>query len=121
MFLFVYTTGTGLMLKQANTVISNSTKRLPVLILTGLVLAPVFGIADPKTDPRLKCVGGEKAMEEIDAIIENHPDSIGFTICPLTVEQLIAVADADEILPPKSTWIVPKIPYGLLLHNHLTL
>jgi uncharacterized protein (DUF1015 family) len=59
-------------------------------------------------------------MEEIDAIIESHPDAIAFTISPLTVEQLIAVADAGEILPPKSTWIVPKIPYGLLLHNHLT-
>jgi uncharacterized protein (DUF1015 family) len=93
---------------------------LDAAILQELVLAPIFGIADPKTDPRLKCAGGEKAMEEIDAIIESHRDAIAFTICPLTVEQLIAVADAGEILPPKSTWIVPKIPYGLLLHSHLT-
>jgi len=92
---------------------------LDAAILQELVLAPVFGIGDPKIDPRLKCAGGEKAMEEIEAIIESHPGAIAFTICPLTVEQLIAVADADEILPPKSTWIVPKIPYGLLLHSHL--
>jgi uncharacterized protein (DUF1015 family) len=89
-------------------------------ILQELVFEPIFGIEDPKTDPRLKCAGGEMAMDEIGAIIKDHPDGIVFTLCPLSVEQLIAVADAGEILPPKSTWIVPKIPYALLLHHHLT-
>jgi len=92
---------------------------LDASILQETVLAPVFGIDDPKTDTRLKCAGGEKAMDEIEAILNENPDSIAFTICPLTVEQLIAVADAGEILPPKSTWIVPKIPYALLLHHHV--
>jgi uncharacterized protein (DUF1015 family) len=82
------------------------------------VLAPVLGIEDPKTDSNLKCAGGEKAMEEIEAILKNHSDAIVFTLCPLSVEQLIAVADAGEILPPKSTWIVPKIPYALLLYHN---
>ncbi|MDB5137884.1 MAG: hypothetical protein JWP37_4487 [Mucilaginibacter sp.] len=90
---------------------------LDAAILQDHVLAPVFGISDPKTDPRLKCAGGEKAMEEIMDIIDTNPDAIAFTICPLSVEQLIAVANAGEILPPKSTWIVPKIPYGLLLYQ----
>ena len=89
-------------------------------ILQEVVFEPIFGIEDPKTDPRLKCAGGEMAMDEIGATIKDHPDSIVFTLCPLSVEQLIAVADAGEILPPKSTWIVPKIPYALLLHHHLT-
>jgi uncharacterized protein (DUF1015 family) len=93
---------------------------LDASILQEMVLAPIFGIEDAKTDPRLKCAGGEKAMEEIEAIINAYPGAIAFTLCPLTVEQLIAVADAGEILPPKSTWIVPKIPYALLLHHHLT-
>jgi len=91
---------------------------LDAAILQEQVLAPIFGIADPKTDPRLKCAGGEKAMEEMQVIIDAHPEAVAFTICPLTVEELIAVADAGEILPPKSTWIVPKIPYGLLLQQH---
>ncbi len=91
---------------------------LDASILQEMVLAPVFGIEDPKTDQCLKCAGGEKAMEEIEAIIKTNPDAIAFTLCPLSVEQLIAVADAGEILPPKSTWIVPKIPYALLLHHH---
>jgi uncharacterized protein (DUF1015 family) len=91
---------------------------LDAAILQEYILAPVFGIADPKTDQTLKCAGGEKAMEEIATLIELHPHTIAFTLCPVTVEQLIAVADAGEILPPKSTWIVPKIPYGLLLQHY---
>ena len=93
---------------------------LDAYILQQTVLAPVFGIADPRTDSRLKCVGGELAMDEINAILKVHSSAITFTLCPVSVEQLIAVADAGEILPPKSTWIVPKIPYALLLHHHLT-
>ncbi|MDB5022951.1 MAG: hypothetical protein JWP78_706 [Mucilaginibacter sp.] len=93
---------------------------LDASILQETVLAPFFGINDPQTDPRLKCAGGEKAMEEIEMIINEYPNAVAFTICPLTVEQLIAVADAGEILPPKSTWIIPKIPYALLLYYHLT-
>lgn len=87
-------------------------------ILQEHVLTPLFGIIDPKTDPYLKCAGGEKAMEEISVIVDSNPGAIVFTLCPLTVAQLIAVADAGEILPPKSTWIDPKVPYGLLLHKH---
>jgi uncharacterized protein (DUF1015 family) len=91
---------------------------LDAAILQKQILAPIFGISDPKTDPHLKYAGGEKAMEEIMDIISIHPEAIAFTLCALTVEQLMAVADAGEILPPKSTWIVPKIPYGLLLQHH---
>jgi len=93
-------------------------KALDVSILQAQLLLPVFGIVDARTDPRLKCIGGEKAMEELQTLLEMHPDAIVFTLCPLTVNQLIEVADAGEILPPKSTWIDPKVPYGLLMHRH---
>ncbi|MDR3695397.1 DUF1015 family protein [Mucilaginibacter sp.] len=86
-------------------------------ILQERVLAPFFGISDPKTDSRLKCAGGEKALEEIGAIFQAHPGAIAFTLCPLSVAELVRAADAGRVLPPKSTWIVPKIPYGLLIHN----
>jgi uncharacterized protein (DUF1015 family) len=88
------------------------------IILQEWILAPFFGIGDPKTDSRLKCAGGEKALEEIGAFIHAHPRAIAFTLCPLTVNELISAADAGQILPPKSTWIVPKVPYGLLIHQH---
>lgn len=82
------------------------------------VLSKIFGINDPKTDSRLKCAGGEKALEEIGALCKAHPGAIAFTLCPLTVSDLINTADEGQVLPPKSTWIVPKVPYGLLIHQH---
>lgn len=98
----------------------NAAANLDAYLLQETVLAPVFGIEDPKTDQQLKCVGGEMAMDEINAILAIYPEAIAFTLCPISVEELISVAEAGEILPPKSTWIVPKIPYALLLHHHLT-
>lgn len=97
----------------------NAAANLDAYILQEAVLAPIFGIEDPKTDRRLKCAGGEMAMDEINAILRVYSEAIVFTLCPVSVEQLIVVAEAGEILPPKSTWIVPKIPYALLLHHHL--
>ena len=91
---------------------------LDVSILQNQVLAPIFGITDPGADNRLKCIGGDKAIEEIQALLEEHPQAVVFTLCPLSVEQLLKVADAGEILPPKSTWITPKVPYGLLMFRH---
>ena len=98
----------------------NAVTDLDAYVLQEAVLAPIFGIEDPKTDLRLKCAGGEMVMDEVNSILAVYPDAIVFTLCPVSVEQLIAVAEAGEILPPKSTWIVPKIPYALLLHHHLT-
>jgi uncharacterized protein (DUF1015 family) len=87
-------------------------------VLQNTILAPFFGITDPKTDSRLKCAGGEKALDEIGALIQAHPEAIAFTLCSLRVGDLINAANAGETLPPKSTWIVPKVPYGLLIHQH---
>jgi uncharacterized protein (DUF1015 family) len=96
----------------------NEADSIDAAILQEHVLAPIFGILDPGTDSRLKCAGGEKALEEIGIILEANPTGIVFTLCPLNAEQLIAVADAGRILPPKSTWIIPKVPYGLLMQQH---
>jgi len=91
---------------------------LDASILQEQLLSPVFGIDDPANDARLKCIGGAGAVSEIKAVITKHPEAIAFTLCPLSTDQLLNVADAGEILPPKSTWIDPKIPYGLLLYRH---
>jgi len=91
---------------------------LDASILQEQILAPVFGIDDPVNDNRLKCIGGAGAMSEIKAMIIQHPDAVAFTLAPLSVGQLMQVAEAGEILPPKSTWINPKVPYGLLLYQH---
>jgi len=91
---------------------------LDVSILQDYILAPLFDIKDPATDCRLKHTGGEKAMAQMEALFRDFPQAIGFTLCPLTGAQLCAAADAGYNLPPKSTWIDPKVPYGLLLVQH---
>ena len=88
-------------------------------ILQEQVLKPLLGVGDPETDVRLKCVGGATAMEEIIETAMLHPTAIAFTLCPLTVEQLMHTADAGAVLPPKATWTDPKIPYGLMMYKHL--
>lgn len=91
---------------------------LDVISLQDQILKPLFGIHDPRTDQRLKCVGGETAMEEIAGILKAVPGAIAFTLCPMTVNDLMTAAASDQILPPKSTWIDPKVPYGLLMYQH---
>lgn len=89
-----------------------------VLLLQRIVLAPLFGITDPRTDTRLQCIGGEFAMEETQHVLNRIPNAIAFTLSPLTVEEFITVSEIGTILPPKSTWIDPKVPYGLMLVQH---
>jgi uncharacterized protein (DUF1015 family) len=92
--------------------------KLDVSILQNRVLKPLFGVLDPGTDKRLKHIGGGKAIAEMEAVFKANPYAIGFTLCPMTIVQLTGAADEGINLPPKSTWIDPKVPYGLLLHRH---
>lgn len=87
-------------------------------ILRGRVLSDILNIADPENDPRLRYFGGPNAMEELLNLVIDNPSAICFTLCPVTMEQLLTVADSGKILPPKATWIEPKIPYGLLIFKH---
>jgi len=96
----------------------NFASGIDAAILQDQLLAPLLDITDPVNDRRLRCIGGAGAMSEIKKVIADHPEAIAFTLCPLSVAQLMNVADAGEILPPKSTWIDPKVPYGLLLYRH---
>jgi len=98
--------------------VANDTTKLDVLLLQEEVLAPIFKITDPRNDYQLKCIGGETAMEETIAFLGQNPTAIAFTLCPISVKALINAADSNTILPPKSTWIDPKVPYGLLLFQH---
>jgi len=90
---------------------------LDVVSLQEQILKPLFGIDDPRTNPRLRCVGGERAIDEIATIIKDEPYTVAFTLCPMAVEQLMGAAGNNQILPPKSTWIDPKVPYGLLMYQ----
>lgn len=87
-------------------------------LLQDYLLEPVFAIEDPQSDQRLLHAGGPKAMEEIKRLQLTHRDAIIFTLPALAVNGIIRAAEAGYVLPPKSTWVIPKIPYGLLIQKH---
>ena len=89
--------------------------RLDVTILQNSVIAPIFGITDPRKDHRIDFVGGIRGLSEL----EKRADSdmkLAFSMYPTTVDDLMAIADAGLIMPPKSTWFEPKLLSGLFVH-----
>ena len=76
----------------------------------------MFGIADPKTDKRIDFVGGIRGMQELERRV--HTDSkVAFAMYPTSIQELFAVADANLLMPPKSTWFEPKLRSGLFIHD----
>ncbi|MDY2941209.1 MAG: DUF1015 family protein [Varibaculum sp.] len=84
-------------------------------ILSDRVLKPLLGIEDLRTDPRIEFVGGTRSINIMEERTDN--DSVAFGLYPTSVAEMIAVADVDEIMPPKSTWFEPKIDSGLFLKD----
>lgn len=88
---------------------------LDVSILQNVLLAPVLGIGDPKTDKRIDFVGGIRGLEELERRVHNDC-AVAFAMYPTSIEELFAVADAKRLMPPKSTWFEPKLRSGLFIH-----
>ena len=89
---------------------------LDVSLLQKLLLSPVLGIGDPKTDKRIDFVGGIRGLTELEHRV--HTDcAVAFAMYPTTIEELFAVADAGLLMPPKSTWFEPKLRSGLFFHE----
>lgn len=91
-------------------------ERLDVSILANELLRPILGIADQRTDNRIDFVGGIRGLEGLEARVDSGEMAIAFAIRPTDMEALMAVADAGEIMPPKSTWFEPKLADGLVSH-----
>jgi uncharacterized protein (DUF1015 family) len=87
---------------------------LDVSILQQTVLNPILGISDPRTDDRIDFVGGSRGTQAISHLVDNDVMKVGFTLFPTKMKELMAVADAGLIMPPKSTWFDPKLADGLL-------
>lgn len=88
---------------------------LDVSILQNVLLHPVLGIEDPKTDKRIDFVGGIRGLEELERRV--HSDcKVAFAMYPTSIGELFAVADAGRLMPPKSTWFEPKLRSGLFIH-----
>jgi len=90
---------------------------LDVSILQDRLLAPVLGVADPRSDPRVSFVGGIRGTHELEKRVGSGQASVAFSLYPTTIEQLMAVADAGQVMPPKSTWFEPKLRSGLFVHT----
>lgn len=94
----------------------DSVKGLDVSILQDYLLNPVLGILDPKTDKRIDFVGGIRGLEELEKRAESDM-KIAFSMYPTSIAELFAVADADKLMPPKSTWFEPKLRSGIFIHR----
>lgn len=89
---------------------------LDVSVLENYVLRPILGIEDVRTDKRIDFVGGIRGTAELEKLVDSGKWKIAFSMFPTTIEDLLKVADANEIMPPKSTWFEPKLRDGLLVH-----
>ncbi len=91
--------------------------RLDVSVLQDRLLAPVLGIADPRTSKRIDFVGGIRGTNELEERVTSGRAAVAFSMYPVTVDQLMDIADAGQIMPPKSTWFEPKLRSGLFIHT----
>ena len=88
---------------------------LDVSLLQDLLLEPVLGIKDPKTDGRIDFVGGIRGLKELERRVDEDC-AAAFAMYPTSIQELFAVADAGKLMPPKSTWFEPKLRSGLFIH-----
>ncbi len=95
---------------------SDPVSRLDVSILQNRVLAPVLGIEDPRTDKRIDFVGGIRGLAELEERVKGGW-AVAFSMYPTTLDDLMAIADAGMVMPPKSTWFEPKLRSGLFIHK----
>jgi uncharacterized protein (DUF1015 family) len=89
---------------------------LDVSILQAEVFDRILGIKDPRTDKRLEFIGGIHGPKELERRVNSGAAAVAFSMYPVTVDQLLAIADAGQIMPPKSTWFEPKLRDALLIH-----
>ncbi|MBP3663884.1 MAG: DUF1015 family protein, partial [Tyzzerella sp.] len=95
----------------------DAVESLDVSVLQNYVLAPIFGIEDPKTDENIQFVGGIRGLSELEKIVDEAGNAVAFAMYPTSIEELFAVADEGRLMPPKSTWFEPKLRSGLFIHE----
>jgi uncharacterized protein (DUF1015 family) len=90
--------------------------RLPVTLLARNIIEPVFNVTDPRRDKRIDFVGGGRGLGELERLVASGQMAAAFALYPTQMSDLMAVADAGEIMPPKSTWFEPKLADGMVSH-----
>ncbi len=91
-------------------------EQLDVSLLQNLVLAPLFGIDDPRTSKKINFVGGIRGTAELEKLVDNGEYACAFSMFPTSIEDLMSIADAGGIMPPKSTWFEPKLRDAMFCH-----
>ena len=107
----------GLELSPAATQPAGTVASLDVSVLQDRLLDPILGIKDIRTDKRIDFIGGLRGTKELERLVDEGKAAVAFSLYPTTVEELLMVSDANEIMPPKSTWFEPKLRDGLLIHT----
>ena len=90
--------------------------RLPITVLTRSIIEPLLGISDPRTDKRIDFIGGARGLGELERRVKSGEMAVAFSLYPTQMRDLMAVADAGGIMPPKSTWFEPKLADGMVSH-----
>ena len=90
---------------------------LDVSYLSNKVFDPILGIVDQRKDDRIDFVGGIRGLEELERRVDSGEMAVAFALHPVSMNELLNVADAGEIMPPKSTWFEPKLRSGLFIHE----
>ncbi|MCB0509764.1 MAG: DUF1015 domain-containing protein [Bacteroidetes bacterium] len=90
---------------------------LDISILSNYVIDPLLGIEDQRTDDRIDFIGGIRGLDELERRVDSGEMRLAFAIPPVTMEQLMRVADSGKVMPPKSTWFEPKLRSGLFVHK----
>lgn len=107
----------GLELREPAKKSSGVVESLDVSILQERLLDPILGIKDVRTDKRIDFVGGIRGTEELERLVKEGKAAVAFSLYPTTIDDLLKVSDAGQIMPPKSTWFEPKLRDGLLSHE----
>ena len=90
--------------------------RLDVSLLADNIIAPILGITDQRRDKRIDFVGGARGLDELARRVDSGEMAVAFALYPTSMEDLMAVAEAGEVMPPKSTWFEPKLADGMVSH-----
>jgi uncharacterized protein (DUF1015 family) len=101
---------------KPGTYTNDATGVLDVTILQNNILNKVLGIEDPRTDKRIDFIGGIRGLEALSSRVDSGEMQVAFSLFPVSMDQLFDIAYAGNVIPPKSTWIEPKLRDGLLTH-----
>lgn len=114
----MYLNGAWLLLAAQSELIpeSDPVRHLDVSVLQDRLLGPVLGVGDPRTDERIAFLGGIRGVQELARRVDSGEYAIAFAMFPTSLEDVMGVADAGAVMPPKSTWFEPKLRSGMVIH-----